>query len=47
MSAPLNPEGYASTGGDLCPACGGTDLAQGRFYSEHADTVTRRWACMN
>jgi DNA-directed RNA polymerase subunit RPC12/RpoP len=45
MTPPLSPEGYAATGGTACPACGGRDLAHGRFDWTHADTVTRRWAC--
>jgi hypothetical protein len=47
MADPLSPEGYAATGGGSCPACGGTDLARGRYDSAHADTVTRRWGCEN
>lgn len=45
MPVPLSPEGYASTGGYLCPACGGRDLAQGRYDQTDPDTVTRRWGC--
>ena len=49
MSEPASPEWYVAASGQQCPACGGTDLAYGRYDNDNdnADTVTRRWACEN
>jgi hypothetical protein len=44
---PLSPDAYAAQRGTACPACGGTDLARGRYDSAHPGTVTRCWACEN
>ena len=45
MAEPLSPEGYAATGGMLCPACGGTTLVLGGFTRFGMIAVTQPRRC--
>ena len=45
MPEPQHQGAYIYAGGRQCAVCLGTDLAHGRYDSEHPDTVTRRWGC--
>lgn len=47
MLEPLSPEGYAATGGNACPACAGTDIANGNDITFWRQVVTRRLVCEN
>jgi hypothetical protein len=42
----MSPEGYAATGGAVCPACGSTDLSRGPLRKEEAIAVTQTCACL-
>lgn len=48
MAERLSPEGYAATGGHVCPACAGRDLASGRIaIPGGVQYLTRQAACEN
>lgn len=41
MGEPLSPEGYAATGGHVCPVCGGRDLYRHAPQFQHASMLQR------
>jgi hypothetical protein len=44
---PLSPADYAVTGGTICPACAGTDIANGDETTLGRQRITRRLCCEN
>lgn len=45
MTAPLSPEGYAATGGRVCPCCGAGRLAGDLYQARAAWTLTQAVTC--
>lgn len=45
MQGPLSPEAYAATGGTICPACAGPDIANGDALTVGRQIITRRLCC--
>jgi len=39
MTTPLSPEGYAATGGSVCPQCGSPDLTHGPLCLDGSGAV--------
>jgi hypothetical protein len=47
MPEPLTPADYAATRGRICPACAGTDIANGDDITVGRQIITRRLCCEN
>ena len=44
---PLSSADYAATGGTICPACAGPDMANGDAITVGRQIITRRLCCEN